>query len=68
MLGERGTRKDAGLLVPLLGSEYPLVRSWARASVERLIGRALPVDLDGEAEGIRRDAAAFVAKAVEERR
>ena len=51
VLGERGPRTSASLLVPLLSSEYPLVRYWARAAVERLLDRTLPVDLDGEAGG-----------------
>ena len=56
MLGERGPRASASLLVPLLSSEYPLVRYWAREAVERHLGRPLPVDLDGEASAIEREA------------
>jgi predicted CXXCH cytochrome family protein len=61
VLGERGGRDAAASLVPLLGSEYPLVRYYAGAAIERLVGRALPVDLDGDAVAIQREAAAFVA-------
>ncbi len=67
VLGERGKRGSASAIVPLLGSEYPLVRYWARAAVERLLDRTLPVDLDGEAAEIQRAAGAFVGKAIEAR-
>jgi predicted CXXCH cytochrome family protein len=67
VLGERGRPPDAPLLVPLLSSDYPLVRYWAREAVERLLGRPLPVDLDGEAGSIDREARAFVAEALKAR-
>ena len=68
VLGERGPRASASLIVPLLGSEYPLVRYWARDAVERLLGRPLPVDLDGEGSVIEREAGAFVARVLAEQR
>jgi predicted CXXCH cytochrome family protein len=64
VLGERGPRASAAALVPLLSSEYPLVRYWAREAVERLLGKPLPVDLDGEASVISTEAGAFVQKAL----
>jgi hypothetical protein len=60
VLGERGPRDAARVLVPLLASDYPLVRYNAGHAIERLLGRRVPVDLDGEADAIQRDAAAFV--------
>jgi predicted CXXCH cytochrome family protein len=61
VLGERGSAQAARALVPLLGSEYPLVRYWARAAAERLLGGApLPVDLDGDAPAVLRAAADYV--------
>jgi predicted CXXCH cytochrome family protein len=62
VLGERGRRASARDLVPLLSSDYPLVRYWAREATERLLGRPLPVDIDGEASAIQTEAAAFVAR------
>jgi hypothetical protein len=64
VLGERGPRAAAPALVPLLGSEYPLVRFYAGNAVGRLVGRPLPVDLDGEAAVIQSEAAAFVRAAL----
>jgi predicted CXXCH cytochrome family protein len=61
VLGERGRRASAGALLPLLSAEVPLVRYWAREALERLLGRPLPVDLDGDASAIQREAAAFVS-------
>jgi predicted CXXCH cytochrome family protein len=62
VLAERGDRASAGALVPLLSAEIPLVRYWAREALERLLGQPLPVDLDGDASAIQRDAAAFVSR------
>ncbi|APR79448.1 TPR domain protein [Minicystis rosea] len=64
VLGERGPREVAPALVPLMASEYPLVRGYAAHAVERLLGRPVPVDLDGEAKVIHSEAAAFVADAL----
>jgi predicted CXXCH cytochrome family protein len=64
VLRERGPRASASLIVPLLSSEYPLVRYWAREAVEGTLGRPLPVDLEGEASVVDREAGAFVAKAL----
>ncbi len=64
VLGERGPRASARALAPLLSSEYPLVRYWAREAVERLTGRPLPVDLDGDAATIDGEVAAFIGKAL----
>jgi hypothetical protein len=58
VLGERGPRSAAAALAPLVGNEYPMVRYFAREAIERLVGKALPVDLDGDAkvlEGQTRD-------------
>lgn len=60
VLGERGARTQTALLVPLLSNEYPLVRFYARASIEHLMGGPLPVDLDGDSEAIQRSALAWV--------
>ena len=60
VLGQRGTRASAAALVPLLSAEIPLVRYWAREAMERLVGRPLAVDLDGDAATVQREAAAFV--------
>ena len=68
VLGERGPRSAAAALVPLVGSEYPMVRYFARAGIERLLGKALPVDLDGEARAAEGEARAFVAGALEKAR
>ncbi|MEP7121730.1 MAG: cytochrome c3 family protein, partial [Byssovorax sp.] len=54
VLGERGARSQAGLLVPLLSSEYPLARYYARAALESLVRAPLPIDLDGDAVEIQR--------------
>lgn len=59
-LAERGPRRSAEALVPLLGHDYPLVRSFGRAAIERLLGRPLPVDLDGEPATITAEARALV--------
>ena len=61
VLGERGPREVAKEIVPLMASEYPLVRAYAAHAVERLLGRPVPVDLDGEAKVIHSEARAFVA-------
>ncbi len=55
VLGERGSRASAGGLAPLLSAEIPLVRYWAREALQRLTGRPLPIDLDGDAATIQRD-------------
>ncbi|MFT3770027.1 MAG: cytochrome c3 family protein [Minicystis sp.] len=68
VLGERGSRKDAAALVPLMASDYPLVRYYAGHAAERLLGRPVPVDLDGEAKVIHSEAAAFVSQALAEER
>jgi predicted CXXCH cytochrome family protein len=60
VLGERGQRSQTALLVPLLSSEYPLARYYARAAIERLMGSPLPVDLDGDSEAIQRASLAWV--------
>jgi predicted CXXCH cytochrome family protein len=54
VLGERGPRgaSAAAALVPLLSHGYPLVRSWALAAIERVLGKPLRVDLDGDAAQI----------------
>jgi hypothetical protein len=62
VLAERGRRAAARDLAPLLSSDYPLIRYWAREATERLLGRPLPVDLDGDAGVIETEAAAFVAR------
>ena len=54
VLGERGARSQAALLVPILSSEYPLARYYARAAIEALVHRPLTVDLDGEAAEIEK--------------
>jgi hypothetical protein len=60
VLGERGKRQDAAALVPLLGSEYPLVRYYAADAAAKLLGKRVPVDLDGDAKAIVSEAGAFV--------
>jgi predicted CXXCH cytochrome family protein len=54
VLGERGPKgaSAAAALVPLLSHSYPLVRFWAREAIERILGKPLPVDLDGDAAQI----------------
>lgn len=64
VLGERGPRSAARALVPLLAGDYPLVRYYAGDSIARLLGRPVPVDLDGDARVILSDATAFVADAL----
>jgi hypothetical protein len=59
LLGGSGRRDDASRLLPLLTSDYPLVRYWAADAVERLLGRPLPVDLDGEPPAIAAEASRF---------
>jgi predicted CXXCH cytochrome family protein len=65
VLGERGPRSAAAALAPLVGSEYPMVRYFARAGIESLVGKVMPVDLDGDAKAIEAEARAFVAGALE---
>ncbi len=62
VLAQRGTRASAPSLLPLLTSEIPLVRYWAREALERLTGRPLGIDLDGDTATIQRDAATYLAK------
>lgn len=64
VLGERGPRGAATALVSLLSHDYPLVRLWARAAIERLLGEPLPVDLDGDKAEIDRAARALVSAAL----
>jgi predicted CXXCH cytochrome family protein len=64
VLGERGPKDAAAALVPLLSNAYPLVRYWAREAIERLIGRPLPVDLDGDTARIEQESRAFVGSAL----
>jgi hypothetical protein len=66
VLGERAPRSAAAALVPLLSNDYPLVRYHAKEAVEHLLGRPLPVDLDGEAAPIDSASRAFVAGALKE--
>ncbi len=60
VLGERGTRSQAPLLLPLLSSEYPLARYYARAAIEALVKKPLPVDLDGDADEIQKASAKWL--------
>jgi predicted CXXCH cytochrome family protein len=60
VLGERGARAQAPLLVPLLASEYPLARFYARAAIEALVSKPVPVDLDADPEAIQRDSLAWL--------
>jgi predicted CXXCH cytochrome family protein len=59
VIGERGARGAAASLAPLLSSEYPQVRYYARQAIEDLLGQPMPVDLDGETAAIQ--GAAWVA-------
>ncbi|HVY47748.1 MAG TPA: hypothetical protein VHB21_17790, partial [Minicystis sp.] len=59
-LGERGKRAQARALLPLLESVYPLTRYYAKAALERLEGRAMPVDVNGAPDDIARDAARWL--------
>ena len=63
VLGERGSRSQAGLLVPLLSSEYPLARYHARAALEALVHAPLPVDLDGDAAEIQKSSLEWLQSA-----
>lgn len=60
VLGERGDRSAVRALAPLLSSEYPLVRYWAREAMARR-GAALRIDLDGDAASIQTEARAQLA-------
>ena len=60
VLGEQGRRRQAPLLVPLLSSEYPLARFYARAAIERLVHGTFPIDLDGDPETVQRTARAWL--------
>lgn len=60
VLGELGRRRQAPLLVPLLSSEYPLARFYARAAIERLVHGTFPIDLDGDPETVQRTARAWL--------
>jgi hypothetical protein len=64
VLGEHGRRDDATAILPLFSSEYPLVRYWAREAIEHLLGRELPLDLDGEPDAIAKEASGLVKKAL----
>jgi hypothetical protein len=62
VLGARGERKTTvRALAPLLSSEYPLVRYWAREAIERRTGAPLGIDLDGDAAAIEAAAAGLRA-------
>jgi predicted CXXCH cytochrome family protein len=63
VLGERGTRGQAALLLPLLVSEYPLARYYGRAAIEALAHAPLPVDLDGEAADIQKSSLEWLQRA-----
>jgi hypothetical protein len=60
ILADGGRRDDAIRLLPLLTSDYPLVRYWAADAMARLLGQAVPVDLDGEAPAIAAEASSFL--------
>jgi predicted CXXCH cytochrome family protein len=63
VLGERGTKSQAPLLLPLLSSEYPLARYYARAAIEALVQKPLTVDLDGDADEIQKASAKWLETA-----
>jgi predicted CXXCH cytochrome family protein len=52
-LAEAGARDHVPLLAGLLLHEYPLARHWAQRSLERLLGRPVPVDVERPLEEIR---------------
>jgi predicted CXXCH cytochrome family protein len=54
--GEQRTKSALPLLVPQLTHEYPLVRFYAKAAIERITGQPLPVDVNGSAAQIRAEA------------
>jgi predicted CXXCH cytochrome family protein len=62
VLGERGTAADAPKIVPLLASEYPLARHYAKAAIERLTGAPLAVDVDAPGADVVRDATRALAQ------
>lgn len=63
VLGERGARAQAPLLAPLLASEYPLARYYARAAIEALVQKPLPIDLDGDPGAIAQEATPWLQEA-----
>jgi hypothetical protein len=63
MLAGGGRRDDALRLLPLLGSDYPLVRYWAADAMARLLGREIPVDLDAEPQAIAAEVSKFLEEA-----
>jgi predicted CXXCH cytochrome family protein len=52
-LGEARLQNATPLLTEGLLHEYPLVRYYARAALERSLGRAVPIDVERDAEDIR---------------
>jgi predicted CXXCH cytochrome family protein len=64
LLGERGSVKAAPAILPLLSSEYPLVRYYARSAIEALLKRPMPVDLDGDPAAIQNEASAWLGEAL----
>jgi predicted CXXCH cytochrome family protein len=62
ILAERGKRNDVPRLLPLLASDYPLVRYWAGDAMGRLLGQPLPVDLDGEPAAVAAEASSFLER------
>jgi predicted CXXCH cytochrome family protein len=52
VLGDQKRRSALPLLVPELTHAYPLVRFYAKAAIERIIGRALPIDVNAAVEQI----------------
>ena len=67
-LGERGRPGDARAIVPVLASDYPLARYWARQAIEELVRRPLPFDLDGDVAAVPAEARAWVEEAIGPRR
>ena len=56
VLGDRGEKSQAAPLLSVLVSDFPLARYYAKAALEKLESRKLPVDLNADTPTITREA------------
>jgi predicted CXXCH cytochrome family protein len=61
VLGHAGRRDQIGAIATLLDDDYPLVRYFGKAAIERLTGAPLPVDMNASGKEARRAAEQWLA-------